>query len=322
MRVIVHGVGAIGGVIAGGLALSGQEVVGIARGAQLEALRSGGLTLRGPGWVEHTRFDCVADPSDIALTPEDVVILTVKGQDTAAALGQLRAAGLSDQPLFCAQNGVANERAALRLFPNVHGMTVMSPSQFTVPGEVAIFAGPRMGIFDLGRYPGGADAADEALAGALNRGNFAAFVATDVMASKYGKLLLNLRNICEAALGDGDLTDRLAEAARAEARQVLQAAGIGWQDVGLADPRRKEFMQMAPVEGVGRAGTSTAQSLARGAGSIETDYLNGEIALIGRLNGIEAPVNGYLAALGARMLREGIAPGAVSPGEVAAVLGL
>lgn len=322
MRVIVHGVGAIGGAIAGGLALSGQEVVGIARGAQLEAIRDKGLTLRTPEWTETARFDCVADPAEIAFAPEDVVILTVKGQDTGGALAQLRAAGMDEQPLFCAQNGVANERAALRLFPNVHGMTVMSPAQFTEPGEVAVFAGPRMGIFDIGRYPGGSDAADTALAEALNRSRFAAFVLEDVMASKYGKLLLNLNNICEAALGKTGQTDRLAEAAREEAKQVMAAAGIAWQDVGMSNPRRKEFMQMAPVEGVARAGSSTSQSLARGAGSIETDYLNGEIALLGRLHGVAVPVNGYLASLGARMLREGIAPGGLPPEEVTQVLGL
>ena len=46
MRIIVYGVGAIGGTVASAVALSGQEVVGIARGAQLRAIREGGLVLR------------------------------------------------------------------------------------------------------------------------------------------------------------------------------------------------------------------------------------------------------------------------------------
>ena len=49
MRAIVYGIGAIGGTVAAALALAGQEVVGIARGAQLEAVRAGGLLLRTPG---------------------------------------------------------------------------------------------------------------------------------------------------------------------------------------------------------------------------------------------------------------------------------
>lgn len=322
MRVIVHGVGAIGGAIAGGLALSGQEVVGIARGAQLEAIRTRGLTLRAPGWSEVARFQCVADPAELEVRADDVVILTVKGQDTEGALAQLRVAGIADQPVFCAQNGVANERAALRLFPNVHAMTVMSPAQYIVPGEVAVFGTPKMGIFDIGRYPGGVDASDAALAEVLNQSRFAAFTMPDVMASKYGKLLMNLNNICEAALGATDLAKRVAQAAREEAEQVFQAAGLAWKVVDMSDPRRAEYMRITAIEGVERAGSSTTQSLERGAGSVETDYLNGEVALLGRLHGVAVPVNGYLAALGARMLREGIAPGSLPPEEVTQALGL
>lgn len=39
MRIIIHGVGAIGGVVAAALLDSGQEVIGIARGRMLEAIR-------------------------------------------------------------------------------------------------------------------------------------------------------------------------------------------------------------------------------------------------------------------------------------------
>ena len=39
MRFIIHGVGAIGGTFAAALARAGHEVVGIARGRMLEALR-------------------------------------------------------------------------------------------------------------------------------------------------------------------------------------------------------------------------------------------------------------------------------------------
>jgi 2-dehydropantoate 2-reductase len=48
MRVIVHGVGAVGGTMAAAIALLGQRVVGIARGAQLAAIQASGLVLRTP----------------------------------------------------------------------------------------------------------------------------------------------------------------------------------------------------------------------------------------------------------------------------------
>ena len=322
MRVIVHGVGAIGGTIAAELARAGQEVVGIARGRQLEAIRDKGLTVRTPELTYTQAFDCVGDPAEIAFRPDDAILLTVKGQDTEAALGQLRAAGVTDQPIFCAQNGVENERRVLRRFPNVHGVTVMLPADYVVPGEVAVFAGPKFGLFEIGRFPGGVDAADEALVEALGHCNFAPFLSEDVMRPKYGKLLMNLRNISGAALGEGAAAKAVGALLIAEGEAVLRAAGIDWQDVGASDPRRKELMQMRDIPGVDRVGSSTAQSLARNVGSIETDFLNGEIVVLGRLHGVATPANDYMMALAARMLREGLAPGSIDGDEVKAALGL
>ena len=59
------------------------------------------------------------------------------------------------------------------------------------------------------------------------------------------------------------------------------------------------------------------QGTLRGTGSIETDWLNGEIVLLGRLHGVPTPANAFLTALGARLAREGLRPGAVTPEEIA-----
>src|SRR5262245_44363974 len=86
MRFVVYGVGAIGGCIAAALSLAGEEVAGIARGAQLEAIRERGLLLRTPNNTATGRFPCHADPSEIGIRDHDVILLTMKTQDTAAAL--------------------------------------------------------------------------------------------------------------------------------------------------------------------------------------------------------------------------------------------
>jgi 2-dehydropantoate 2-reductase len=320
MRTIVFGVGAIGGTVAAALALSGQEVIGIARGAQLDAIKAGGLLLRTPDKTARATFPCVADPAEIDFRKDDAVLLTMKTQDTLAALDRLRAAGVREQPIFCVQNGVANERFALRRFPEVHGVTVMMPADFSKPGEVAAFSTPRHGIFDIGRYPAGLNDHDEALAAALEAANIAAFVTAEIMASKYGKLLLNLRNIVGAALGSEADHDRYYALLRAEAEAVLAAAEIPWRDIGKSDPRRAELARTRPVAGVGRAGNSSLQSLARGAGSIETDYLNGEIVLLGRLHGVPTPANALFVDLSARMIRERLGPGAIGADEIEAGL--
>jgi len=315
MKFVIYGVGAIGGVLAAKLALSGAEVVGVARGPQLDAIRKRGLLLRTPDGEETVRFGAAGDPDEIKFAPDDVIILAMKTQDTPVALQRLRAAGVVGQPIVCAQNGVTNERFALRRFPNVYAMTVILPSTFVHAGEVTAFGAPHAGILDLGRYPNGADEAAETIAAALRKAGFASAVDPEIMASKYGKLMQNLANIIEAALIPGD-HGAIINAAREEAEAVYKVAGIVWRDVGDNDPRRQELMQSHAIPGADRVGSSTAQSLVRHTGSIETDYLNGEIVLLGRLNDVPTPVNVYFSALAQRMIGEKLKPRSVSPAEV------
>jgi 2-dehydropantoate 2-reductase len=314
MKFVIYGVGAIGGALAAKLALSGTEVVGIARGPQLAAIREKGLLLRTPGGEERARFGAAGDPEEIQFSPDDVIVLAMKTQDTPVALQRLRAAGVTTQAIVCAQNGVTNERFALRRFPNVYAMTVMLPASYSTAGEVNAFGAPHAGILDLGRYPSGGDDKAADIAAALTKAGFVSEVDPAIMESKYGKLLQNLANIIEAALAPGD-NSRFIEAARAEAATVYAAAGITHRDIGHSDQRRQQLMQDRPIAGVDRVGSSTTQSLARHTGSIETDYLNGEIVLLGRLHDVPTPVNAYFSALAQRMIGEKLRPGAISPAE-------
>lgn len=320
-RFIVYGVGAVGGVVAGALAVSGQTVIGVARGARQKALHTSGMTLINPAGRKHVAFECVRAASQIAFRPDDAILLTVKGQGTQAALDDLRTAGVTGQPVFCLQNGVANERTALRIFPNVHAVNVMLPCEYSTPDETIAWCSPNYGNFDIGRYPGGMDEADESLGQALTPGGIGGYPTDDVMPFKYGKLIMNLENIVEAALGRGVDDGTLAEVLLAEGRRVLDRAGIRWTAVDSTDPRR-ELMKSGEVPGKTRIGGSTSQSLVRGAGSVETDYLNGEIVLLGRLHGIATPANSFASDLAARLARDRCPQGSVSPGDFARGLGL
>lgn len=111
--------------------------------------------------------------------------------------------------------------------------------------------------------------------------------------------MLNLGNIIEAALGPDAADQRFYPLLRAEAEAAFTAASIAWRNVGTSDPRREPLMRYQPVAGIGRSGGSSTQSLTRGAGSIETDYLNGEVVLLGRLNGVPVPANAFFVELSA-----------------------
>ncbi|TIV15765.1 MAG: ketopantoate reductase family protein, partial [Mesorhizobium sp.] len=257
MRIIVYGIGAIGGAIAAQLSFSGHTVLAIARGRQLDAIRASGLSLSTPQGTRTARFPVYADPAEISFEPDDVVLLTMKTPDTLGALQRLNAAGLATQPVFCFQNGVANEALALRFFANVYGATVMLPADYDTPGEVAAYFAPKIGAFDIGRYPSGTDDAVEKLCGVLSTSGFIVEARDNVMDSKYRKLLANLRNIIDAALGDTELQRKWYARALAEAEAVLTAAGIAWDKT---DAMARQELTITAIPGRTRVGSSTLQS--------------------------------------------------------------
>lgn len=326
MRYVIIGAGAIGGTIGGRLFQAGHEVLLVARGAHLRAMRENGLTLRTP--EENLRLDVpVADSADtgVRLRADDVLVLTTKTQDTIGALESVMAwpvdgADITDLPVVCAQNGVENERIALRRFADVYAMLVWLPATHLRPGEVLAEGTPLSGILDLGRYPSGTDELAERIAADLSASRFGVVPRADAMRWKYGKLLQNLANALEATTAKGDGYDDLRRRAIKEGVAVLQAAGIAVTTPEESAARRGDQVQRGKIEGADRQGSSSWQSLARGTGSIEADYLNGEIVLLGREHGVPTPINATLQRAAARAAAERRSPAGMTVAELTAML--
>jgi 2-dehydropantoate 2-reductase len=252
---------------------------------------------------------------------DDVVFLTMKTQDTGRALDELaHLDGAEHLIVVCAQNGVENERLALRLFPLVYGMFVYLAAEHLRPGVVSAFSAPCVGVLDLGRVPAGADPVAEQIAADLRSAGFASRADAEIMPWKYAKLLSNLANAIGAILGpdadDGDLAERT----RQEALHCYREAGIAHVDREQVQVRTSAASAMRAVAGHEHSGSSTVQSLQRGAGAVESDYLNGEIVLLGRSHGVATPVNAALARLARRMALEGLQPGELGHEAITAEL--
>jgi 2-dehydropantoate 2-reductase len=133
-------------------------------------------------------------------------------------------------------------------------------------------------------------------------------------------LLSNLGNAVEAVCGPSSRGGALMERVLAEGQLVLRTAGINFVDREEDDERRGPLLAMGTIGGAARGGGSTWQSLVRATGSIETDYLTGEIVLQGRLHGVATPVNELLQRLANELARERKAPGAWSVEDVEAMI--
>ncbi|MER7283276.1 2-dehydropantoate 2-reductase N-terminal domain-containing protein [Dactylosporangium sp. NPDC000244] len=316
MRFVIIGAGAVGGVVAGRLAGSGAPVALVARGPHLDAIRRDGLLLREAGGDSRHHLPAHATPAEVDWQPGDVAVLAVKSNDTQAVLEQLP----RDVPVVCLQNGVANERAALRLFPDVYAICVMLPSAHLEPGVVVAQCAPVPGILDIGRFPGGVDDTGREIAAHLSKAGFVSQARPDIMRQKYAKLLMNLGNAVEALCGQVEGADEPAAILRAEGETVLRAAGIDFATLEEDKARRGDILQLVPVAGSMRGGGSTWQSLTRRTGTVEADYLNGEIVLLGRLHGVPAPANETVRRLVVDAARTAKAPGALTPAQLLAAI--
>jgi len=318
MRFVVYGAGGVGGTIGARLYQQGHAVVLIARGEHGRAIRERGLTLVTPDGQLTLPVPAVAHPRELELGADDVVLLGMKSQHTEGALADLLGCAGDEVAVLCAQNGVANERMALRRFARVYATLVHLPALHLEPGVVVNHARGRGGILDTGRYPGGVDATCRRITGALEAAGFSARPEPEILRFKYAKLLMNLNNALQAATDMRGDVRPIARRLKHEALACFDAAGIDCAGVDEVQARHEDAYEFADVPGHPRGGGSSWQSLARGTGNIETDYLNGEIVLLGRLHGVATPANLVCQRLARRMVNEGLAPGAFDAGQVAA----
>jgi 2-dehydropantoate 2-reductase len=315
MGYVVFGAGAIGAVVGGRLAMAGRDVVLIARGPHLEAMQAGGLRLESPDGTETVHVPAVAHPREIDWQTSHVVLLAVKSQQSYAALSDLAAVAPTETPIVCLQNGIANEPAALRLFRNVYGVSVACPTSHLDPGVAQVWSTPVAGLLDIGCYPAGIDQVCEAVSADFRAAGFSSFPVQSIGRWKNRKLLTNLGNALEAVCGPRERLGPLGDLLLAEGEAVLSAAGLDAATAREDEDRRADLLQLGTIAGRSRAGGSSWQSLRRGTGDIETDYLSGEIVLLGRTHGIPTPANELLQQLARGLAATQGAPG-TTPAEV------
>jgi thiosulfate/3-mercaptopyruvate sulfurtransferase len=329
-RYIVIGAGGVGVSIAAELQRAGREVVIVARGAQLEFLRVRKLRYARPDGARSLDLAAVGDPSEVDLTPDDVLVLATKTQDAEAAVadwawrrvrhpdGTWRQAGVTI-PLLTTQNGLETERVALRRFASVLGGVLWIPATYVQAGEVISAGTPAVGVIWLGAYPGGSHPRLAGIADEVRAAGFEVQVVEDILRWKAAKLLGSVTFVLAALYPAGERREQAAHLLRTEAREILVAAGYGIADIAAESTADVSRFTAAPMAGRERGGNSTWQSFSRSS-PLETDFLNGEIVLAARLLGKTAPANEAAAERARAAWRDGVAPGSLSEDDLLATL--
>jgi 2-dehydropantoate 2-reductase len=291
MRIAVVGSGGTGGFFGGLLARAGEEVIFIARGDNLEALRSQGLTVRSRLAGEFT-LPVLATDSPEEVGPVDLILFCVKTYDTDSAAESIRPMLDADTMLLSLQNGVDNAERIAEIAghqPRL-GAVAYVVSAIEAPGVVAQTAGP--GKILLGELAEGTSERTERLHDVLQRATIAAEVHPDVRVAIWQKFLF----ICAFSgvtaltrvpigpiLADPE-TYALFRGTLEEAEAVARGGGIE-----LPEDCVEQALAMATaVEPWGRG--SLYYDLAHER-RLELEALNGEVAHRGREHGIPTPLN-------------------------------
>jgi len=302
--ILITGLGALGTVFATLLKEAGHSVRALTREKYLSSLADRKVRVTGI-WGEHeAELDGIHSSIDLLRnTVFDIIFITVKSYDTAAAIEQVKPLVGRNTLVVVAQNGYGNyeqvaaavgkERALLARV--IFGVKLSAPGRADVTviaDEVRI--GQPEGAVDPGRV--------RTIAAAINKAGIPTSYAENVSAILWDKILYNaalnpLGAVLECTYGqlaeDAEvrrLMDRIID----EIFAVAQAHGmpLNWKSseeyrkhfyTNLVPPTAKHFPSMYYDMKAGKR--------------LEIDALNGAIVKLAHDKGISVPVNETITAL-------------------------
>ncbi|HEX7891882.1 MAG TPA: 2-dehydropantoate 2-reductase [Ramlibacter sp.] len=307
MKIAIIGAGAIGGYVGAQLALAGEDVTFIVRGANLQAIRERGIRLVAHDGSERVARNVRATDNYDDAGAQDLVILATKAHQVAAVAGDLPKLFGPDTPVVTMQNGIPFwyfhktggplEGSAVRsvdedgqlasMIPpeRVIGCVVYPASELLEPGVVRHVEGDR---FPIGELDGSTTDRVTRISECFARAGFKAPVLEDIRAEIWLKLWGNLTFNPISGLTQSTLVDicqyPLSRSLAADMMREAQAVA-GKLGIQFRVPLDK---RIAGAEKVGKHKTSMLQDIEAGRAP-EIDALVGSVAELARLTDTPTP---------------------------------
>jgi 2-dehydropantoate 2-reductase len=291
MRFAVIGVGGVGGYFGGRLAQSGAEVVFVARGATLEALRTRGLrvdSIAGDFVVPHV--DATDDPASAGAV--DAVLLTVKTNAIAEVLPRIAPMLKPETPVIPLENGLDAPMQIESFLGREHAMGGLCGivSFIAEPGHIRHVAAEPFVM--LGELDNAESPRALAVRDALRAAGVKADIPPDIHRSLWTKFLFIAPMSGAGALTRVPVgvwramreTRAIAEAMVREIIAVATARGIAL-DANAFDATMARYDAMQP-----ESTTSLQRDIMQGKPS-ELDAQLGAVVRMGRESGVPVPVS-------------------------------
>lgn len=302
MKIAVFGAGSIGCYVGGHMLAHDLDVTLFGRERLATIIQKHGLTLSQFS-SETISVNDVPYETDLAsLASIDVVILTVKSQDSEASARQIANFISPNTALISLQNGVTNKDVIKSVLPEHKIYSAMVPYNVVGLGEGKFHKGTSGDlIFEDGPET-------RALVRNIQGSSIRAQTTDDITGVQWSKLLINLNNALNL-LSDLPLQQQIGQRGFRqiwadmieEGLAVLQAEGIEPAALSGPDPvrlrkllRMPNFIYVPIVKRIAKidpeARSSMWEDLKYGR-SPEIDYLQGEISRLGKKHAIPTPMN-------------------------------
>ncbi len=307
MKIAIIGAGAIGGYVGVKLALAGEDVTFMVRGANLSAIRKNGMKLIMHDGCEHIASNVHASDDYQATGPQDMVILAMKAHQLEAVANDVPRLFGPETVVVTMQNGIPYwyfhkhggalqgsqvcsvdpTGTILRNIPpqRVIGCVVYPASELVKPGVVRHIEGDR---FPVGELDGTTSDRVVRVSNCFVNAGFKApaldNIRSEIWLKLWGNLTFNpISCLSHATLVDicqYPLTRELATRMMCEAQTVAGKLGIEFRV-----PLEK---RIAGAEKVGKHKTSMLQDVEAGRAP-EIDALVGSVVELGRLTQTPTP---------------------------------
>jgi len=296
VKVLVAGAGAVGTYFGGRLAASGEDVVFLARGAQLEALRTRGLEIvSAAGDLRLPRVS--AAPAVTEGAQADLVIVAVKTWQMAGAIRLMEGAVGPRTAILPLQNGVDAPRQLAGAFgpDRVLGGTCRIIAFVDAPG-VTRHVGTDA-VVAVGALAAGQEDRVQAVTRSLSAAGVRVENPPDIEAAIWEKFVFfaaasGVGSVTRATAGEFRSvpeTRSLLVAAMREAETVARACGVRLED-DVVD------RMLALLDSLPASGTSSMQrDIADGKPS-ELEFMSGAVVRLGRERGVATPVHSFILA--------------------------
>jgi 2-dehydropantoate 2-reductase len=295
MRILVMGAGGLGGYFGGLLAASGADVTFVARGANLQALQTRGLTVRSVHGDFSLSVQACADPGH--LLPVDVVLFCVKTYDVTTAAALLQPVVAPHTVLITLQNGVDTPYDLQTAFGRgtvLAGMTRIGTT-LVAPGVIEQPTTDR--AIEFGSLDGQAQTQVDKISRLFDQAGIPVVVSADIQKSLWEKLVFISAFSGLATLTGLPVATILAhERTRDLYRSVLrESAEVAWTgQINVAPDIVDQSMHYLDTSG--DPGESSMAVDFRRRRRIEVEAIHGAVVRHGQRLQVPTPVNATLYA--------------------------